>query len=38
MFYSAAEFTEMLEHVGFRDVSAKSLLGGMIGFHKARKP
>lgn len=37
MFYSAAEFDHLLFEVGFQDVSHKTLFGGMLGFHKARK-
>jgi demethylmenaquinone methyltransferase/2-methoxy-6-polyprenyl-1,4-benzoquinol methylase len=38
MFYSADELSEVLRHQGFCDVSAKTLLAGMIGFHRAVKP
>ena len=37
MFYSADELSELLEHMGFVNVSSKSLLGGLLGFHKAAK-
>lgn len=37
MFYSADEFSEMLHEVGYRDVASKTLLRGMIGFHRAAK-
>ena len=37
MFYSADELTDLLEHLGFINVSCKSLLGGLLGFHKAAK-
>jgi demethylmenaquinone methyltransferase/2-methoxy-6-polyprenyl-1,4-benzoquinol methylase len=37
MFYSADELTGMLEDIGYRDVGAKTLLAGMIGFHRASK-
>lgn len=37
MFYSARELTEMLEYLGFCQVSEKTILSGMIGFHKATK-
>lgn len=37
MFYSADEFSRMLRESGFDDVSAKTIMGGMLGFHKARK-
>jgi len=36
-FYSAEEFSVMLRESGFDDVSSKSVLGGTVGFHKARK-
>lgn len=38
MFYSADELSEVLRQQGFCDVSAKTLLAGMIGFHRAVKP
>ena len=38
MFYSAQELSDMLEDVGFRDVSAKTVFAGMLGFHRAVKP
>lgn len=38
MFYSAAEFSALLEKHGFVEVRHKSLLAGMIGLHRARKP
>jgi demethylmenaquinone methyltransferase/2-methoxy-6-polyprenyl-1,4-benzoquinol methylase len=38
MFYSAQELSDMLEDVGFRDVSAKTVFSGMLGFHRAVKP
>jgi len=38
MFYSAQELSDMLEDVGFRDVTAKTVLSGMLGFHRAVKP
>ncbi len=37
MFYSADEFSQLLEQLGYQNVSQKTLLGGMIGFHKAMK-
>ena len=37
MFYSADELSDLLEHIGFVDVSCKTLLGGLLGFHKAVK-
>lgn len=37
MFYSADELTNLLEEIGFKPVSSKSLLLGMIGIHKAMK-
>ena len=37
LFYSASELTEMLEHLGFKEVAEKSILSGMIGFHRAVK-
>jgi demethylmenaquinone methyltransferase/2-methoxy-6-polyprenyl-1,4-benzoquinol methylase len=38
MFYSADEFSTLLRDVGFEQVASETLLGGMIGFHKAMKP
>jgi ubiquinone/menaquinone biosynthesis C-methylase UbiE len=38
MFYSAQELSDMLEDVGFRDVTAKTVFSGMLGFHRATKP
>ncbi len=36
-FYSAGELSRLLVHVGYQDVSAETVLGGMVGFHKAVK-
>ncbi len=38
MFYSAAELSEVLRTVGFTDVTARTIFGGMIGCHRAVKP
>ena len=38
MFYSAQELSDMLEDVGFRDVTAKTVFSGMLGFNRAVKP
>lgn len=38
MFYSPREFTDLLEDVGFRDVTASTVFSGMLGFHRAVKP
>ena len=38
MFYSAQELSDMLEDVGYRDVTSKSVFYGMLGFHRAVKP
>jgi demethylmenaquinone methyltransferase / 2-methoxy-6-polyprenyl-1,4-benzoquinol methylase len=38
MFYSAEELSDMLEDVGYCDVSARTVFGGMLGFHRAVKP
>jgi len=38
MFYSAQELSDMLEDVGFRDVAARTVFSGMLGFHRAVKP
>lgn len=37
MFYSADEFSQLLEQLGYQNVSKKTLLGGMVGFHRAMK-
>jgi ubiquinone/menaquinone biosynthesis C-methylase UbiE len=38
MYYSAQELSDMLEEVGFRDVTATTVFSGMLGFHRAVKP
>ena len=38
MFYSADELSDLFRDVGFEDVSSQTLLGGMIGYHRAMKP
>jgi len=38
MFYSAQELCELLKDAGFRDVTTKTVLNGMLGFHHAAKP
>jgi demethylmenaquinone methyltransferase/2-methoxy-6-polyprenyl-1,4-benzoquinol methylase len=38
MFYTPQELSDMLEDVGFRDVTAKTVFAGMLGFHRAVKP
>ena len=38
MFYSAPELCDVLEDLGYRDVTAKTLFYGMLGFHRAVKP
>ena len=37
MFYSAGELSEMLEQLGYQDVTCKTILGGTVGFHKSMK-
>lgn len=37
IFYSADEFSDLLCNVGFENVSSQTLLGGMIGYHRAMK-
>ena len=37
MFYSADELSVVLRELGYRDVAAKTVLSGMIGFHRATK-
>lgn len=38
MFYTADELSGVMREVGYRDIAVKSLLGGMIGIHRAIKP
>ena len=38
MFYSAQELSDVLEDLGYRDVTAKTVFSGMLGFHRAVKP
>ena len=38
MFYSSKEFTQLLLHLGFRDVSCQAAIGGTMACHKAAKP
>ncbi|MCX7170914.1 MAG: class I SAM-dependent methyltransferase, partial [Proteobacteria bacterium] len=38
MFYSVEELSQVLQELKFRDVSAKTIMAGMIGFHRAVKP
>ncbi|OGA39442.1 MAG: hypothetical protein A3G24_16390 [Betaproteobacteria bacterium RIFCSPLOWO2_12_FULL_62_13] len=38
MFYSAEELSIVLRDLGYREVAAKTLLAGMIGFHRGTKP
>lgn len=35
MFYSAEELSELLKHLGFENISCKTHMGGLLGFHKA---
>jgi demethylmenaquinone methyltransferase/2-methoxy-6-polyprenyl-1,4-benzoquinol methylase len=37
MFYSADELSGMLQDIGYSDVRARTILSGMIGFHRAAK-
>jgi len=37
-FYSADELSQVLREQGYRDVVAKTVLAGMVGFHRAAKP
>ncbi len=36
-FYSAQELSQLLSEIGFREVSSKTHMGGLLGFHKAMK-
>jgi len=38
MFYSAPELSGVLQDLGFRNVAAKTIFSGMLGFHRAAKP
>ena len=38
MFYSAEELSMLLRELGFERVGARTVLAGMIGFHRAAKP
>ena len=38
MFYSAEELSSVLRSTGFQDVSCRTILAGMIGYHRAVKP
>jgi len=38
MFYSADELSHVLEGLGYRNVTSKTVFSGMMGFHRAVKP
>jgi demethylmenaquinone methyltransferase/2-methoxy-6-polyprenyl-1,4-benzoquinol methylase len=38
MFYSTEELSLLLAELGFTDIKGTAVLGGTVGFHKARKP
>ena len=38
MFYSADELSLLLRELGFQRVGSRTVLAGMIGFHRATKP
>jgi demethylmenaquinone methyltransferase/2-methoxy-6-polyprenyl-1,4-benzoquinol methylase len=38
MFYSADELSVLLRELGFERVAARTVLAGMIGYHRAAKP
>ena len=38
MFYTAEQFSHLLGEIGFTDVEARTIFGGMIGIHRAVKP
>jgi demethylmenaquinone methyltransferase/2-methoxy-6-polyprenyl-1,4-benzoquinol methylase len=38
MFYSAEELSTVLREIGYRDVAVRTVLVGMLGFHRASKP
>jgi hypothetical protein len=35
MFYSVEELSDVLEDIGFNNVSAKTIFAGMLGFHRS---
>ena len=35
MFYSAEELSEVLEDIGFSDVTSRTIFSGMLGFHRS---
>ncbi len=37
MFYSSRELTELLEHIGFTQVTSEDAVGGVMAMHKAQK-
>ena len=38
MFYSAGELSDVLEDLGYRNVTSRTVFAGMLGFHRAVKP
>jgi len=38
MFYSVDELSEVLRTLGYRDITTRTIFGGMIGCHSAAKP
>jgi len=38
MFYSADELSLLLRELGFQRVGSRTVLAGMIGFHRATRP
>jgi len=38
MFYSAEELSDVLEDLGYRNVTSRTVFAGMLGFHRAVKP
>ncbi len=38
LFYTTDELSSLLSEAGYENIAQQSRLGGMIGFHKARKP
>jgi demethylmenaquinone methyltransferase/2-methoxy-6-polyprenyl-1,4-benzoquinol methylase len=37
LFYSTDELSKLLRELGYDNVAGQSVLGGTVGFHKARK-
>lgn len=38
MFYTSRELGELLDHLGFTDISSEDAIGGVMALHRAKKP